>query len=180
MIILLGAALIQSSHAVYYGFGTVHWQQSGISETVIGFLWGEGVIAEIVVFSFGASLLKYLMPMHLVTLGGIAGVLRWFGTGLDDSLPTLLFLQVLHGFTFGATHLGVIHFISEEIPEDFSATAMSLYAAVAMGLVMGLMVIASGYLYSAFEGKAYFIVAIISAFGSCLAYVAHKLKNATS
>ena len=41
-------ALIQSSHAVYYAFGTIHWQAAGHSEAVIGWLWAEGVIAETV------------------------------------------------------------------------------------------------------------------------------------
>jgi PPP family 3-phenylpropionic acid transporter len=166
-LVLIAAALIQSSHAVYYGFGTIHWQKAGISEVVIGLLWAEGVIAEVVVFIFGGIILRNIGPIRLILLGGLAGILRWIGTGLDDNLIILFILQILHGFTFGATHLGIIHYISNNVSESFSATAMSLYAAVG-GLAMGLMVIASGQIYALLGGQAYFVVAIVSAFGCML------------
>jgi MFS transporter, PPP family, 3-phenylpropionic acid transporter len=174
VLVLVAAALIQSSHAVYYGFGTIHWQKAGISDMVIGMLWAEGVIAEVILFIFGAFILRHTGPMRLIILGGIAGTLRWLGTGLDDSLPVLMVLQALHGFTFGATHLGVIHFISDKVPEDLSATAMSLYSAVAMGVAMGLMVMASGHLYGALGGQAYFVVAVMAGCGGVLAYIVRK------
>ncbi len=174
VLVLVAAALIQSSHAVYYGFGTIHWQKAGISDTVIGLLWAEGVIAEVILFSIGAAILRHTGPMRLIILGGLAGGLRWLGTGLDVSLPVLLLLQALHGFTFGATHLGVIQFISDKVPEDLSATAMSLYSAVAMGLSMGLMVMASGHLYGALAGQAYFVMAVMAVIGGVLAYIVRK------
>ena len=174
LLVLIAAALIQSSHAVYYGFGTIHWQKSGISDTVIGVLWAEGVIAEVILFSMGAAVLRYTGPMRLIILGGVAGILRWVGTGLDDSLPALFILQALHGLTFGATHLGVIYFISDKVPEELSATALSLYSAVVMGLAMGLMVMASGQLYGALGGQAYFVVAVMAAIGGLLAFIVRQ------
>ena len=174
LLVLIAAALIQSSHAVYYGFGTIHWQKSGISDTVIGVLWAEGVIAEVILFSMGAAVLRYTGPMRLIILGGVAGILRWVGTGLDDSLPALFILQALHGLTFGATHLGVIYFISDKVPEELSATALSLYSAVVMGLAMGLMVMASGQLYGVLGGQAYFVVAVMAAIGGLLAFIVRQ------
>ena len=169
ILVVLAAALIQSSHAVYYGFGTIHWQKAGIPESTIGLLWGEGVAAEIILFIFGGVLLRYISAIQLIILGGVFGVIRWIGTGIEVELINLLFLQILHGFTFGATHLGVIHFIGESVSEDISATAMSVYASV-MGLTMGLMVIISGHLYAALAGYAYFVVALMSAMGCILCF----------
>ena len=168
--VLIAAALIQASHAVYYGFGTIHWQRAGISDTVIGVLWAEGVVAEIILFIFGAAVLRRSGPMRLIIIGGLAGILRWIGTGLDDSLPVLFVLQALHGLTFGATHLGVIQFISDKVPDELSATALSLNSAIVMGAAMGLMVMASGHLYGSFGGKAYFFVAGMAGLGALLAY----------
>ncbi len=48
VLFLFAAALIQGSHAVYYAFGTLHWQAVGYSDDLIGALWAEGVVAEIV------------------------------------------------------------------------------------------------------------------------------------
>ncbi|MFC7691724.1 MFS transporter [Paeniroseomonas aquatica] len=36
------SALIQGSHALYYGFSTLHWTAAGLSPAVIGLLWGRG------------------------------------------------------------------------------------------------------------------------------------------
>lgn len=174
LMVLVAAALIQSSHAVYYGFGTLHWQKAGLSDTMIGVLWAEGVVAEVILFAVGAAVLRYSGPMRLIMLGGLAGVLRWIGTGLDDGLPVLFILQALHAFTFGATHLGVIHFINDKVPEEMSATALSLYSAVVMGLAMGLMVMASGHIYGAFGGAAYFVVAGMAACGGVLAFIVRR------
>jgi len=176
ILVLLAAALIQSSHAVYYGFGTIHWQKAGISETMIGILWGEGVVAEVILFIFGALILRHIRPIHLIILGGFLAFFRWIGMGFDESLIVLIILQALHGFTFGATHLGIIHFISDNVLDDISATAMSLYASVA-GIAMGLMVMASGHIYAVLGGQAYFVVAIMSAFGCILCLYSSTLKN---
>ena len=167
ILVLLAAAFIQSSHAVYYGFGTIHWQKAGIPEVVIGLLWAEGVIAEVLVFIWGGIILRKISPIRLILLGGLAGIIRWIGTGFDDNLIMLSILQILHGITFGATHLGIIYYIGNNVSEDFSATAMGLYAAIT-GLVMGLMVMASGHIYAVLDGHAYFVAAIISAFGCIL------------
>lgn len=38
------AGLLQVSHALYYGFATLHWRAAGHGELVIGLLWAEGVV----------------------------------------------------------------------------------------------------------------------------------------
>ena len=40
-------SLLQASHAVLNGFSTLHWRAAGSSESMIGVLWAEGVVAEI-------------------------------------------------------------------------------------------------------------------------------------
>src|SRR5207244_9218811 len=71
------AAALQSSHQLYYGFGTLYWRELGFSDTVIGGLWAEGVVAEIVLFWYSAPFVARFGPLGLMTLGGAAGILRW-------------------------------------------------------------------------------------------------------
>ena len=72
-------------------------------------------------------------------------------------------LQVLHGLTFGATHLGAMHFIAQTVPEGQAGTAQSLYASVTSGIAMGGATLLSGPLYAAFAGRAYWAMALIAA-----------------
>ena len=174
----VGAALIQSSHGVYYTFGTIHWQSVGHSEAVIGWLWAEGVIAEVILFIWGDKLVKRFGAARLIALGGLAGLVRWAGTGLTDALPALMVLQVLHAFTFGAAHLGAIHFIARRMAPEISATAQSLYAGLVMGLAMGMSAWMSGKLYAAHAAQSYFAMAVMAGLGGIIAFALRR-RHAT-
>jgi len=83
----------------------------------------------------------------------------------DPPLALLIPLQVLHGATYGATHVGAIHFLSRAVPHTASATAQALYATVAAGVGMGAATLASGWLYAAFAGRAYLGMALVALAG---------------
>lgn len=169
LLFLAAAGLIQSTHGTYYGFGTLHWKTADYSEAVIGALWAEGVIAEVVLFAFSGRITKRLGPSTLILIGALAAVVRWSVTGLTDALPVLAVVQTLHALTFGATHLGAITFIMQKVPAAHAATAMSLYASVLAGLAMGGSVLVSGPLYTAYGGGAYLAMAGIGVVGVGLA-----------
>jgi len=179
VLFITACALIQSSHSVYYGFATLNWQAQGFSENTIGWLWAVGVVAEIILFIFGARLVERFGPGALIALGGIAGAMRWALTGLTDQLTALLFLQTLHAFSFGATHLGAIYFISRRVPQHLSASAQGLYSAVVMGLGLGLVMLWSGRLFDLYGPGAYQPMAFISAAGALLAIALVKRRNQT-
>ncbi|MBT5430735.1 MAG: MFS transporter [Rhodospirillaceae bacterium] len=168
IIVIFSAALIQSSHALYYSFGSIHWKTLGFSSTAIGLLWAEGVVAEIILFSFGAYILRWIGALNLIFLGGFLGMVRWFCMAYFENFQIILFTQLLHAFSFGATHLGIIHYLNETVEEGLSVTALSLYSAIGMGLLMGIMVSLSGGLYDQFGSKAYLLCALTSIIGAAL------------
>ncbi len=159
------AAALQASHQVYYGFGTLYWRSLGFSETVIGWLWAAGVVAEIVLFWQGTRLVRRFGPVGLMALGGVAGILRWSLAGMLTWLPGIAALQLLHALTFGASHLGAMHFLSRAIPPPAAAAAQSLYAAASAALGSGLVMLAAGMLYAGYGGQAYLFMAPLSAAG---------------
>jgi PPP family 3-phenylpropionic acid transporter len=159
-----GSAL-QSSHQLYYGFGTLYWRELGFSDTVIGALWAEGVVAEIVLFWQSALLATRMGPLGLMALGGIAGILRWSLIGVVPGLAAAAVLQLLHGLTFGAAHIGAMYFMARTVPPGAAASAQSLYAAVSAGLGSGFVMLAAGALYGAYGGQAYLFMALLSAAG---------------
>jgi MFS transporter, PPP family, 3-phenylpropionic acid transporter len=164
-IFIATASALQASHQVYYGFGSLYWHSLGFSATTIGWLWAEGVIAEILLFWQGRRLLLRLGPVGLMALGGVAGVIRWTLAGLVVSLPAVAALQLLHALTFGATYLGAMHFLSRAAPPSAAASAQTLYAAVSAGVGGGLVMMVAGALYAAHGGHAYLFMAVLSAAG---------------
>ena len=159
------AAALQASHQVYYGFGTLYWRSLGFSDAVIGVLWAEGVVAEIVLFWLGSRLLARLGPLGLMMAGGAAGIVRWGLMGLVPGLAAAFALQLLHALTFGATHLGAMNYLSRTVPPDAAASAQALYSGASSGIGSGLVMLAAGMLYAQFGGRAYLFMTVLSALG---------------
>lgn len=166
LLFVFSCGLLQASHAVIYGFGTLHWRASGLDDATIGWLWAEGVLAEIALFALGAKVMGKLGPLRLLLLAGAAGIMRWPLTAMTADLGVLAAIQLLHGFTFGAAHLGAMYFIQRAAPPGLSASAQSLYSAVGMGVVMGLALLLAGPLYGALHGGAFAIMTLFSAGGA--------------
>lgn len=169
-LLFLGAAsLLSSSHAVYYAFSALHWRAAGLSEATIGWLWAEGVIAEVVLFAFSGGAVALVGPVGLLVVAGLAGVVRWGVLGATTALPALVAVQALHAATFGAGHLGAMHFLARTVPPGLSATAQGVFAAVATGLAMGLVMLLAGRLYDSLGGGAFHVMAGLSVGGTLIA-----------
>jgi len=163
------ASLVQSSHAVLYAFGTLDWQARGIGEGAIGVLWATGVVAEIVLFWLARPLLLRIGVAGMLLLAAGAAVLRWVASAFVDAYLGILALQVLHAFTFGATHLAAMHFLQRAVPAGAAASAQSLYAAASGGIAMGLAMLLAGRLYADAGSFAYLAMAAQAAVGGALA-----------
>jgi PPP family 3-phenylpropionic acid transporter len=172
---LICAGCLQVSHAVLYGFGTLHWRQAGIDGAVIGSLWAIGVVAEILVFAVSGRIVGRLGPVHLLVLAGAAGALRWVVTAETTEVWVLLASQVLHGLTFGAAHLGAMHFMTRAVPLPVSATAQVLYSALPVGVGFGMVMPLAGFAYHRLAGDAFYLMAGLSAAGALLALILSRL-----
>ena len=100
-----------------------------------------------------------------MALGGAAGILRWSLAATVTWLPFIAALQVLHAFTFGASYIGAVHFLSRAVPSSAAASAQTLYAALCSALGGGLVMGVAGALYSVHGGGAYYFMALLSAAG---------------
>ncbi len=169
IVLVVATALIQSSHAVYYSFSTIHWKSVGYSEAVIGWLWAEGVVAEIFLFICGTRFIDRYGAVRLTALAGIAGLIRWLLLGSTHTIEVLIIAQFLHAFTFGAAHLGAIHFIAQRMKPSVSATAQTVYSII-VGLTMGISTWGAGLLYADYSSKSYFLMAAMACSGGIIGY----------
>jgi len=175
LVFLLAGGLGQTSHAMIYGFGSLHWRAAGMPENVIGLLWGVGVVAEIGLFAFGQRLVEHLGPVRLLAVGAAGGVIRWALTALLIDPYALAALQLLHALTFGAAHLGAMHFMLRAAPENASASAQALYSSLATGMLMGLGMAAAGWGYDRFGAPAFWGAAVVSALALTGAFLLGRL-----
>jgi len=165
---VLAAALIQASHSVYYAFATIHWRAAGLGESVIGWLWAEGVVAEILLFLFAGSRLERSSPHQILAIAGALTAVRWVLSALSTDPVVLVLAQALHAASFGAVHLAAMYYLRDATPDGLHASAQGVYAALT-ALLFGLLTPLSGRLYVALGGEAFAIMALIALAGSGLA-----------
>ena len=159
---LIAGGAAQVSHAVYYGFGTLDWRSKGLDDGSIGLLWAVGVVAEIGLFALGRNLAERIGIVRLLAIAGIAAILRWAVTPFIDDFGPLLAIQALHALTFGATHLAAMMFIQRRVPASATSSAQALYAAVPIGLGMGLAMMGAGLIYERVGGYAYLAMVLLA------------------
>jgi PPP family 3-phenylpropionic acid transporter len=162
---LLAIGTVQAAHAMFYTFGAIHWRANGLSSAWIGTLWGIGVMTEVALFAVSGRLVAWLGPVRLMLVGALAAVVRWAAMSVDPPLGWLLLLQVLHGLTYGASHLGAIHFISRAVPQAAGGTAQAFYATLASGVMQGAATLLSGVLYARYGGSAYLAMSLLAGIG---------------
>jgi PPP family 3-phenylpropionic acid transporter len=165
LLLLAAGGAVQAAHAVLYTFSTLHWRAQGLSADWCGALWAISIVAEIGLFAFSGAVVKRVGAPQLIGLGAVAAVLRWTAMGFDPPLILLVPLQLLHGLTFGAAHLGAIHVIASTVPAAQAGTAQALYASVVGGVAMGAAMLLAGPLYADFGGRAYWAMAALGALG---------------
>ncbi|MFL5147987.1 MAG: MFS transporter [Microvirga sp.] len=153
------AACTQASHAALYAFGSIHWRDLGFSSATIGWLWAIGVVAEILVFAgLGKSVGRGTAAFGLILAGAGTAALRFAALAADPGLPAIFVLQMLHGLSFGATHLGTMAALALLAPEAARGRAQGVMSA-AQALAMAAGTVASGRIFRA-AGPAVFLAMV--------------------
>ena len=162
LVLVVSAALIQGSHAAYYGFASIAWQTAGFSGATIAGLWALGVLAEIVVFALSPRFI--LAPATLVMIGALGGVLRWLVTAQDPSLPVLVVVQLTHALTYGVTLLGTMSLLARIVPGRIMASPLG-YLSACSGIVMSGASVLSGWMYAPYGYGIYYLMMAMAASG---------------
>lgn len=155
--LMAAGGLLQASHAMLYGFGSLHWESRGFTGTEIGALWATGVLAEIALFSMSGAVARRLGAGGLILAGGIGALVRWSVFPLDIGLGGYFGLQLLHGLSFGASFLGTQMAILHRVPESITGTAQSISSMIG-GLMMAGATAAAGPLYRNLGAEAFLIM----------------------
>ena len=163
ILFLVATAMIHAAHGVYYGFSTIHWTSVGYSNSTVGLLWGEGVLAEILLFAFGAPLVRRMGPIGLISAAAALGALRWAVLGLTTELWIVALVQLLHAASFGAMHLGAMLFITRAVPNAYANSAQGLLGGLTYGAGLGGGLLLAGWLYGIYGADAYWSNAALSA-----------------
>jgi PPP family 3-phenylpropionic acid transporter len=160
-LIVLASALIQGAHAAYYGFAPLYWRSQGLSDSVIGLLIAEGIVAEVALFAWGRRLVERLGPAGLTACAAAASLIRWSVTAMAPPLAVLAAIQLLHAATFAMQHLSAMLVLSRAIPPERAATAQALHGALGFGAPTGVLMLLAGALYARYGGLVFLAMAAV-------------------
>ena len=173
--IIVTSALIQGSHAAYYIFASIAWQQAGLGGLTIAGLWSLGVIAEIVVFALSPRFT--LPPVMLVVIAALSAVARWVITAQEPPLAILAIVQLAHGLTFGLTQVGTMMLLVGYVPGHVMARGQG-YLAACSGIVSSSVSIISGAIYAQYGQGVYYVMAAMALSGAVVMWLArHRLAH---
>jgi PPP family 3-phenylpropionic acid transporter len=159
---LIIASLVEGSHALHDGFSVIRWRAAGIDLPIVGLLWSESVLSEVVVFLLiGPRLVRRLGPGGACALAAGAGVARWTVAAFTTDPVFLGLVQPLHGLTFALLHLACMRLIVQVVPVRLAATAQSIYGTLCIGSATALLILASGLLYEQMGGYAFLVMAAL-------------------
>ncbi len=173
--IIVTSALVQGSHAAYYTFASIAWQQAGFGGLTIAGLWVLGVLAEIVLFALSP---RFRLPSSvLVVIAALCAVARWVITAQAPPIEVLAVVQLAHGLTFGLTMVGTMGLLAHHVPGHVMARGQG-YLAACTGVVSSCASIASGALYARYGEGVYYMMAAMAATGALTMWLArHRLAQ---
>ncbi|MDM9644167.1 MFS transporter [Rhizobium sp. S163] len=175
LMLLVGVAIQQSSHALLQAFATIYWRDLGFSGTEIALLWSAGVAAEVTVFFQSKRLSRRFDAWTLIRVGAAVCVCRWLLFPMQWGFVGFFLLQCLHAFSYAFVHTGVQRRILASVQATQESSAQGAYFFY-NGMFMGLMTIASGYIYAALGMASYYIMALAAVLGLGLIIVAYYLQ----
>jgi PPP family 3-phenylpropionic acid transporter len=173
--IIIAAALIQGSHAAYYTFASIAWQNAGLGGLTIAGLWALGVIAEIVVFALSPRFT--LSPAMLVVIAALSAVARWLITAQEPPLPVLAVVQLAHGLTFGLTQVGTMGLMVRHVPVHVMARGQG-YLTACTGIVTSIASVLSGAIYAQYGQGVYYLMAAMALVSAAVMWhMRHRLEH---
>ena len=163
-LMLVGAAIVNASHAMLFAFSAIYWHGLGFSGTAIGLLWSAGVFAEVIVFVFARHIRRRVNLWTLIIAGSAVAIIRWIIFPVEMGFAGYLALQCSHAFTFACIHIGVQNRIVQRVDEEQEASAQGLYF-LYNGLFMALATFFAGYVYTRYGIDGFYFMSLVAALG---------------
>ena len=162
-----------------YTFASIYWRKLGFSGTEIAVLWSIGVTAEVMVFFMSKMLSRRFSAWTLIFFGSTMCIVRWILFPINLGFLGYFVLQCFHSCTYACVHTGIQRRIVASVQESQEASAQGAYFFY-NGMFLGLMTLASGYLYTWLGLSSYYIMAGIAAFGLAMVIFARNLQPSSS
>lgn len=151
--------LLLLSHAPFYSFYSNYLSAYGYSTTMIGALWGAGVLAEVLMFTQSQRVLARWSERSLFIVCLAATAVRWVLVATyPDQLAVQFVAQAVHALSFALFQSLAMRLIFIEFSADQQGRAQALYSML-WGLGVAIGSLWAGAYWDLVGGSAIFMVA---------------------
>lgn len=164
-------------------FLTITLDGMGASENLIGWAMLASALSEMPMFLFLSKYGDKYKELPLLIIACIMFGVRFLLMGMIDSAYGVLFIQMMHGLTFGIFYVTAIRMLTRLIPEQYMATGMALFTMMwssISGLLSGSF---GGMVFQYFGREQFYLVAMATSllagigFASRYLYRRHRSIN---
>ncbi|ROH87234.1 MFS transporter [Pseudomethylobacillus aquaticus] len=133
--LLAACFAMAASHGAYYTFYSIYLVEHGYSADTIGWLWGLGVLCEILIF-LAMPRLTARFGLRNIMLASLAlAVIRFVTIGWAvDIVWVIVLAQTLHAATFGTYHATAVALTHRYFKGKHQSKGQGLYTSISYGV----------------------------------------------
>jgi PPP family 3-phenylpropionic acid transporter len=181
IVLLVAGFFMAAAHGPLYVFYSIHLVGYGYGKTLAGGLWSIGVVAEILIFLVMPRLSRRFPLKQILVASFTLAVLRFLLIGWwIDSLPWLVFAQVLHGATFGSHHAATVAALNRWFPAGQQGRVQALYGSLSFGAGGMFGALLAGKIWETYDAAVTFSMASGLALIGLLVVVVGMISRETS
>lgn len=131
---LFVAFFISLTHRTNDFYLGLYLKDIGGNESLIGWAFSVGVVTEAVVFATSVLWFRYFHELTFIMFAGLLYSIRFLLVSIIENPVHILFIQPLHGITFGIFYVAAFQYVTKVVPRELQSTGHVLLFTVFFGV----------------------------------------------
>ncbi|WP_066305056.1 MFS transporter [Bacillus sp. FJAT-29814] len=175
LVFIMFVTIGHRTNDIYSG---LYIKELGGNESLVGLSWFVGVTCEALIFMLSPVWIRWFNEMTFMVIAAALYGLRWILISAASAPLEVVWLQALHGITFGVFYLCAFQYATNYFPAKFRSTGQQVFISVFFGLSGIIGSLAGGMIFDHLSGVALYKLISYSAFAGCVGLVLyHSFVN---
>jgi PPP family 3-phenylpropionic acid transporter len=167
LLFLVVVMIISITHRTNDNFLALYLKEIGGGESLIGWAFFIGVLAEAAVFATSSLWFRRFHELSFIIFAGVVYGVRFILMSMTENPIHILILQPLHGITFGVFYVASFQFVTNIVPKELQTSGHTLLFTVLFGISGVVGSLFGGFVFEQINGAfLYKCLAMIAFVGS--------------
>lgn len=134
---------------IIHNYLFLYMNRMNAEPVLMGLSLTVSTVSELLIFAYSDRMLVRWGIRNMLIFTIITLIIRMFAYSLVTVAWTVLFIQLLHGFTFSIPWVAGVAFANRMAPRGLETTAQGIFSGLFMGLAAAVGAFAGGWMYEA-------------------------------